>query len=72
MTQRTTDAAYSPREADRIREQARTPGAPVVCPRCGARLSFHGPVPDEGTGKLRILVRCPTCHRNLFVTGLPT
>ncbi len=68
--ERTTDSAFSVQEAERVREQAAMPGTGVVCPRCGGRLSFHGPVPDERTRKLRILARCATCRRYL-VSDLP-
>ncbi len=69
VTERDTDAAYSPQEADRIREMVLAPGAQVECPRCGELLTFHGPVTQKGTGKAVLLVRCATYRRQLFVSG---
>ena len=63
---RETPVAFSPEEADQIRQMFKTPGLTrFPCPRCGGDL--HSGLPMSG-GSMSLVweLRCTSCHRSLL------
>ena len=63
---RETPAAFSPEEADQIRQMFKTPGLNrFPCPRCGADLHSGAPM-SGGSMALVWELRCTRCQRSVI------
>lgn len=68
---RVTFAPYSPEEAGRLREAVRAGVEPLVCPRCGGRVTSGPPIAGGGTVGSFWLLRCDACQRGVTLSDLP-
>jgi len=63
-----TPCTFSPDEAQQIRRTVADADMEPLCPRCGSDLAIRGPVGRGGSDRSVWEVRCPSCHRSLFVS----
>lgn len=68
---RPTGVPFAADEAAKIREAIVTPGARIVCPRCGGALTPGTPIAGGGSITAVWELRCDHCQRIVLVRDLP-
>ena len=63
-----TPVTFSPDEAHEIRRTLAAADTEIRCPRCGSDLVIRGPVGAGGSDRSIWEVRCPPCHRSLYLS----